>query len=286
MIYRIDNFEKKTPSNISFEEYTFNCGDTINVYQIETVHDLTQFIGFGKYKNNKVGNVFLRGQTSLYDGYIIPSLYRGKTRLDSITGKYDKRINQILNTVNHFKEYDKLVFEPLIQHYGIKTPWIDLVDNVWVALWFALHQARAVTINSREYVYYFENKNEFSYILLMLNDAVKETVQSGVYVGEKTTLVDLRKALPSFFLRPHAQHAYMIRKNELYPADYSDLIVGVAKIPTSIGMKWLGNNEFLTLSSLFPAAYFDSGYAVMLKHIPEEDANTVNVYGSIQILTD
>lgn len=78
----------------------------------------------------------------------------------------------------------------------------------------------------------------------------------------------------------------MIRKNELYPADYSDLIVGVAKIPTSIGMKWLGNNEFLTLSSLFPAAYFDSGYAVMLKHIPEEEASTVNVYGSIQILTD
>lgn len=36
MIYRIENFEKKTPSNISFEKVTFNCGETINVYQIET----------------------------------------------------------------------------------------------------------------------------------------------------------------------------------------------------------------------------------------------------------
>ena len=286
MIYRIENFEKKTPSNISFEKVTFNCGETINVYQIETVHDLTQFIGFGKYKNNKVGNVFLRGQTSLYDGSIIPSLYRGKTSLDSITSKYDIRIKNIINTVKHFNKYDKLVFEPLIQHYGIKTPWIDVVDNVWVALWFALHQAKTLTINSREYVYYFDNKNEFSYIYLLASDALQETDHSGVYVGEETKLVDLRKSLPSFFLRPHAQHAYMLRKSEPYPADYSNLIVGVAKIPTRIGMKWLGNNEFLTLSSLFPASYFDSGYAVMLKQIPEEDASNVNVYGSIQILTD
>lgn len=286
MIYRIDNFEKKTPSNISFDKFTFNCGETINVYQIETVHDLTQFIGFGKYKNNKVGNVFLRGQTSLYDGSIIPSLYRGKNRLDSITEKYDRRIKNIINTVKHFKEYDKLVLEPLIQHYGIKTPWIDVVDNVWVALWFALHQAKTVIINSREYVYYFDRKNEFSYIYLLASDALQESDRSGVYLGEKTTMVDLRKSLPSFFLRPHAQHAYMIKKNEPYPADYSDLIVGVAKIPTELGMKWLGNNDFLTLSSLFPAAYFDSGYAVMLKQIPEEDASAVKVYGSIQILTD
>lgn len=286
MIYRIENFEKKTPSNISFEKVTFNCGETINVYQIETVHDLTQFIGFGKYKNNKVGNVFLRGQTSLYDGSIIPSLYRGKTSLDSITSKYDIRIKNIINTVKHFNKYDKLVFEPLIQHYGIKTPWIDVVDNVWVALWFALHQAKTLTINSREYVYYFDNKNEFSYIYLLASDALQETDHSGVYVGEETKLVDLRKSLPSFFLRPHAQHAYMLRKSEPYPADYSNLIVGVAKTPTRIGMKWLGNNEFLTLSSLFPAAYLDSGYAVMLKQIPEEDASNVNVYGSIQILTD
>ena len=68
--------------------------------------------------------------------------------------------------------------------------------------------------------------------------------------------------------------------------DYSDLIVGIAKIPTSIGFKWLGSNEFLSLSSLFPAAYFDSGYKILLKSYPEETADIVNQFGSIQILTD
>ena len=48
--------------------------------------------------------------------------------------------------------------------------------------------------------------------------------KSGVYEGSETKLVDLRKVLPSYFLRPHAQHAYMLRKTENYPEDYSDLI--------------------------------------------------------------
>ena len=172
------------------------------------------------------------------------------------------------------------------QHYGIKTPFVDLVDNVWVALWFALHQAKTKVINSHEYVYFYNNENEYSYILLIATDATEKSDKSGIYIGSETKLIDLRKALPSYFLRPHAQHAYMIRKNEEIPEDYSDLVIGIAKIPTSLGLKWLGINDFLTVSSLFPAAYFDSGYAVLLKQYPEEDQGTVNQYGSIQIITD
>ena len=287
MYYIIDNFEKKTPSNIAVETVKLACGNNINVYLIETVHDLIQFIGFGKYKNNKIGNVYFRGQTSLYNGSMIPSLYRGKTRLDSITWKYNARINAAIKGKRIFRQYNRAVFEPLIQHYGVRTPYIDLVDNVWVALWFALHQAKAVSINTHEYVYYYDSKEEYAYIILMVSDAREETTQFGVYKGTDTTLVDLRKATPSYFLRPHAQHAYMIRKNEEFPGDYSDLIVGIAKIPTSVGFKWLGSNEFLSLSSLFPAAYFDSGYKILLKNYPEEEnAGIVNQFGSIQILTD
>ena len=58
MYYVIDNFEKKTPSDILGENIRLACGRDINVYLIETVHDLTQFIGFGKYKNNMIGNVY------------------------------------------------------------------------------------------------------------------------------------------------------------------------------------------------------------------------------------
>lgn len=218
MLYRINNFEKKTPSDIVCETTTLKCGQEVNVYTIESVHDLTQFIGFGKYINNKQHNVLLRGQTQLYDGALIPSLYRGRTRLDSITQKYDKKMNDIRKNVKSFTQYERIILEPLLQHYGIKTPFIDLVDNVWVALWFALHQAKCKTINSHEYIYYYDNDREYSYILLVATDAVTLCDdKSGVYEGVETKLVDLRKALPSYFLRPHAQHAYMLRKTESYP---------------------------------------------------------------------
>lgn len=286
MYYLVEDFEKKTPSNISVETIELACKKAINVYTIETVHDLTQFIELGKYKNNKVGNVYFRGQTSLYGGTMVPSLYREREKLDRITWKYNERINKVIKEQKIFSKYSRTVFEPLIQHYGVKTPYIDLVDNIWVALWFALHQATSETINSHEYVYYHESNEEYAYIILMISDAKEETKQFGVYKGSDTTLIDLRKATPSFFLRPHAQHAYMIRKNEAFPGDYSDLIVGIAKIPTSVGFKWLGSNEFLTLSSLFPAVRFDSGYKNLLKSYPEEEQGIINQYGSIQILTD
>lgn len=286
MLYKIKNFEKKTPSAITFEEVDLACGEKINVYNIETVHDLTQFIGFGKYMNNQNCNVFLRGQNELYNGNLIPSLYRGRTKLDTITTKYNQRMNKLKTDIDSFSQYDRCVLEPLLQHYGVKTTYLDLVDNVWVALWFALHQTKSESINSHEYVYYSNNTSLYSYILLVATDAINVSEKNGVYEGNSTRLVDLRKALPSYFLRPHAQHAYMLKKKGEAVSDYSDLIIGIAKIPTELGFKWIGTSEFLTVSTLFPAAYFDSGYKILLKKYPEDEQGTINQYGSIQILTD
>ena len=78
----------------------------------------------------------------------------------------------------------------------------------------------------------------------------------------------------------------MLRKNDEHPGDYSDLIVGIARIPTDIGIKWLGNNEFLSVRSLFPAPYFDFGYAKLLHDYPDSDESVIQQYGSIQIISD
>lgn len=286
MYYIIDDFENKTPSNISFDKILLNCGTYINVYLIESVHDLIQFIGYGKYKNSKVGGVYFRGQTSLYNGSMIPSLYRGRTSYNRLTSTYNKRINEIIKGKRIFEQYDRSVFDPLLQHYGVKTQYIDIVDNIWVALWFALYQSESVSVNSHEYVYFHRSNEEFSYIILIASDAKNETSRFGVYKGIDSTLIDLRKAIPSYFLRPHSQHAYMIKKNIEIPVDYSNLIVGIAKIPTQLAFEWLGNNEFLTVRSLFPAPFFDSGYRILLKSYPENDQGVVNQFGSIQIISD
>ena len=281
------NFERKTPSNITWDEMALNCGKNIRIYTIESIHDLTQYIGFAKYINKGKYNVFLRGQPDLYDGKMIPSLYRGKKKLNTTTTKYGQRMNSLIKKCPVFSDYKRNIMEPMLQHYGVKTSYLDVVDNVWVALWFALHQAKTVCINSHEYVYYCDNEKPDSFIVLLASDAITPSAkQDGVYCGTCTSLVDLRKAVPSYFLRPHAQHAYMLRKNDECPGDYSDLIVGIARIPTNIGIKWLGNNEFLSVRSLFPAPYFDSGYAKLLHDYPDSDQSTIRQYGSIQIISD
>ena len=281
------NFERKTPSNIKWDEITLSCGKSVRIYTIESIHDLTQYIGFAKYINRGEYNVFLRGQTGLYDGKMIPSLYRGRTNLRTTTSKYGERMNSLMKNCPVFSDYKRNIMEPMLQHYGVKTIYLDVVDNVWVALWFALHQAKTKYINSHEYVYYCDNEKTDSFIFLLASDAIMpSTKQDGVYRGPCTSLVDLRKAVPSYFLRPHAQHAYMLRKNDEHPSDYSDLIVGIARIPTDIGIKWLGNNEFLSVRSLFPAPYFDSGYAKLLHDYPDFDQSIIRQYGSIQIISD
>ena len=283
MLTYIKDFDKKTASHIDCEELTLACGSNVNMYTIKSVYDLTQFIGYGKYINPDY-NVFLRGQSDTYNGNMIPSLYRNNTNSTHFNEQYNRRINQFIERISAFSGYPRITLEPLLQHYGVKTPYIDLVDNVWVALWFAVHDCRREIIKSHEYLYYTKNQNEYAYIFLMASDANRTTADRGVYEGDLTKLVDLRKSVPSYFLRPHAQHAYMLRKNNVLPNDYSDLIIGIAKIPTDLGLLWLGNNEFLTVDSLFPSAVFDCGYASLLREYPEEDVSHVKTHGSIQII--
>ena len=229
----------------------------------------------------------MRGQTDLYGGKMIPSLFRASSRINYISTQYGKRMNEIKNNCQLFEHYERNIMDSMLQHYGIKTPYIDLVDNVWVALWFSVHQAKSVFINSHEYVYYCDSVKEYSYIILMGSDAVVPSEnQYGVYKGKETAIIDLRKAIPSYFLRPHAQHAFMLKKNAPNSRDYSDLIVGIAKIPTRLGLEWLGKNEFLTVRGLFPAPLFDSGFAKLLHDYPGQDQEKIKRFGSIQIISD
>lgn len=101
----------------------------------------------------------------------------------------------------------------MIQHYGIKTTNIDLVDNVWVALWFGLHIAKSVISGGREKIYYSNSNEEYAYLIMMATDALNEKTR-GIYEGERTRLGDLRKAVTSYFVLTHAEHALMLKKKE------------------------------------------------------------------------
>lgn len=266
-------------------------GFYIPILEITMMNVLTQCLGYVKYMNGSQGqNVFYRGQTGLFDGHMIPSLYRINEYQDNRV-QYAKRKQKMIyhsNTAKinakHFSDMPDEACIPLLQHYGVKTDWIDLVDNIWVALWFALHKATCENINKQQFLTYLPLKDDqYGYIQCLCADAVNE-YRPGVFEGSETKVVDLRKAVPSVFLRPHAQHGIMLYKKS-NRRDYCDRTVCIIKIKASDGLKWLGNSAILCQGYLFPSAFLDHGYKLMLNEIePYYKQHGVDTYGTIQVL--
>ncbi len=269
---RLTDFEKKTSDPVGVE-YLSSPSGNIPVYEIHSFHSLTQFIGFGKYLNREAGNVYLRGQTSLYDGTLPPSALRKRKNvktgdieplnIEKRISDYKHNIALSLQNTKNFSNRDSNVMEPLLQHYGIRTYWLDIVDNVWIALWFALHRTASTIIDNREYVHVFESEqNQYAYVFLIGSDAIIESKkQPGLFEGKSSIVVDLRKAIPSYFLRPHAQHALMLKKkgSHFQFSDYSDMVIAIAKISVADGIKWIGQTGLMSVQSLFPPPYYDTG---------------------------
>ena len=248
-----------------------------HVYHVHDPHALVQVAGYMKHIHGCNGgeHIFFRGESELY-GTLLPTLFRGVSK-QAGQSRQICRLNAALASAREnskiFSTLDPSAHEPLLQHYGLKTTWIDLVDNIWVALWFACHRAYAVgPIN--EYLH-FEQRTEstgrdgFAYILLVSADS-KPAHKSppGVVIGKNTELVDLRVAAPSIFLRPHAQHALLMRmrgNTVMRPLDYSPQIRGVVRISLGDALEWLGHGKMLGVHALFPPPYYDLGYDILLR---------------------
>lgn len=217
--------------------------------------------------------------------------------------------NRILkNCVNRNNKY---IIEGVLQHYSGSTRFLDIVDNHWVALWMGLHKyeelgkghlysrytkrilpqidylehlAKCFSSNKIRELSSLEDITNalkveeaeldkyYLYVLLIAtpNDMLEQ--QPGSFENNNFVLVDLRKALPSFFLRPHAQHAYVIKTRDKIKADEYDLasqVVGIIKIRVDKADEWLGNGTLLTQSNLFPPPAIDQGYYTLLEYHKE-----------------
>ncbi len=120
--------------------------DMLHVY---TPAGLIQASGYLKYElgKKKCGLVF-RGQSDLFQKKLQPTLYRWIKRSQSKRKAQDKLQNIIKKAEKDFgvdfKKYSDVepqFVNPLLQHYGITTEWLDVVDNIWIALWFACYNA-------------------------------------------------------------------------------------------------------------------------------------------------
>lgn len=292
------------------KQHKFGSGHIVPIYDVSTMNALNQIIGHVKFQNANYGNVYYRGVSRLYDN-VLPALMRGRTKgipddlcqaLNSIINdSYFQNSLKLSTTVVPRKKddfsfnkrvtrYNKYCAEALLQHYAGSTRFLDVVDNHWVALWMGLHEFKthgkgkkffhSIRRSLSAWDMYeaqmkddkFEiNKNIYAYILLVAMPYPECPPQYGIIETANFVEVDLRKALPSIYLRPHAQHALVVRRRDKgnieQKAGYYDMasqVTAILRVRIDRVSNWLGEGTLLTQGNLFPSPSIDQGYNNLL----------------------
>ena len=187
----------------------------LRILNIPNLALLAGFFGFLKYKLNiKNIDVFCRGERKLHNT-TKPKLFRTHNIDNMEINNRKNLIDEICSNLPSWysaSRFNKEDVGPLLQHYGILTYWLDLVDNIFTATWFAL----------------FNNKENFGYIKFF----VKKNENN-----DELIVRDLRKNHSSLSLRLHCQHGLSVRKykNKFSDKtiDLSDFMVAIVRIPVS-----------------------------------------------------
>lgn len=268
------------------------AGTDIDTLRIESLSRLVQAVGYLKYRSPSASS-YLRGQASLYDGAVEPTLLRGVVN----PSFREQELRKLIETSNDWActhpdhsptvcpevlapaprssrrlfraGVPRYAAEPLLQHYGIRSRWLDVVDNLWVALWFACHSfvrvSQHIHVVRRNLA---DGGEDHVYVVTVTVPGEMAERRPGFYrSGDGTRVIDLRKAVPSFYLRPHAQHGLLIRPR---PGDGA-LQLAALQIPLGRALEWLGSSVLLSPFGLYPPASVDGGYRRLLDYIKYTD---------------
>ena len=252
--------------------FKFKSGHESPLVKVSSIYALNQIVGYVKFLNKDKGHIFFRGQPILYDT-LLPSIYRGASRTDGRNAKIAEYIRAFSKQIPSLSGLGPLTTEALLQHYGLKTRWIDLVDNLWIALWFAIHE-----YNARTHEVVYEKvipKRDMSlpsYLILVFSDALTPKLDCpGILSSHSVNLIDLRKATPSIFLRPHCQHALLMKSSKMdkiEDVDLSKYVALIIELNSSLIKDWLGTGKLVTTDNIFPSPVYDHGYAMLLDNAP------------------
>ena len=237
--------------------------DVIPIYHADTPHAFNRAVGYARYINSTSGTVLYRGQNELYSSFLPSGARSGKIAVtekvfdDICTDQsFSKFFGLERTEIKGWREYNYMLIEAVLQHYGANTYCMDFVDNHWCALWFGLYKF--------DNNHYFERTDDGNLYVFLYVAETEGPCVGGMYIGNETYTVDLRKALPSTFQRPASQHGWVVRKKERKVASLDERVVGIIEISVRDAKKWLGNGELLSEDNFFPSYTIDQGYKVLL----------------------
>ncbi len=289
-----------------------------NVWSVRNPHELTQVAGYLRFVGEGGLSLF-RGQTALHRDMLASAFRRaegkpvgraGVGRHATALGGYIDKIVGAACKCDRAKKFvyahecDEVVtskgallngthraaVEPLLQHYGLNTRWVDVVDNIWVALWFACHEQ----VSIRQFAHHTrrspaqEGAGAKAYVFVLSTGPLEQTGVPGYQVSPTVRFVDLRYCVPSLYLRPHAQHGALIapRKIDMGTVgspigSIASQVAGVLEVDLNDALLWLGQGSMTSMSVLFPSATHDAGYRLLLEHSPTPPTSLghLTIYG-------
>ncbi len=276
-------------------------------YRVTDPAALIQVVGWLK-STGTYPSVYFRGQQALYGGRLVPSGFRngGGTSGEKGVLNHDREITRYLDSLwgapctctpsglpfaerhncreraakvpSLYRGTRRACVEPLLQHYGLRTRWVDLVDNLWIALWFASHEY--VLADGGRFAYVRPRLSETSdvaYVIVLDLGPLAETAVPGYWTGSDVRLIDLRYSVPSIYVRPHAQHGLLVAPRGPISGKTTSIVEShiraAIQIDLVLARKWLGNGSMTSAYALFPPAVRDEGYRRLLRFAPEPPAS-------------
>lgn len=180
--------------------------------------------------------------------------------------------NQKVGKNRIFHDVPLYGLEGVLQHYGINTRWLDITDSLSHALFFSLAQYRKLKITkpfSREHspqtggsccsrlmknmVVNVEGpENRHCYLIALspgklCTNSVQNNIK-GLSEYDEGFVLDARTAIPSQYLRPHAQHGLLYRPKRSNAIER----IFIFRLHVEKVKQWIGTGLAVSPSTIFP----------------------------------
>ncbi|OLS20688.1 MAG: hypothetical protein HeimC3_39540 [Candidatus Heimdallarchaeota archaeon LC_3] len=271
-LWKIESYELLKKWNFEPSKYNESSIPILTVYSYPELVKLFGIIKSHFSKRNL--KILLRGQQNDYN-HQTSSIFRC-----DLTRNFKPIIKELreslIKSIYYLKEskglniLNILAIEPILQHYGIPTPWIDLVDDLPHAIWFSLYKQNVKefpeikSILESQDLFKNPKKRDIKPHLYIYGLKTPNTLINGLYEGDEQLLINLRESFEPLAIRPHFQNAYlMTQKNDIdyldsdkhdpeYESDYNKYVLTVIKIDKSAFEITLSPNGIFNQSNVFP----------------------------------
>lgn len=225
--------------------------------EINNPGGVARLVGEAKKKVHP-DRVFLRGQVEHHDA-MLPGLFRLSTTDPNILREAERTLIDRIRRSIPVKRFDRVDLSALLQHYGFRTSWLDAVDNLFVAAWFATNR---VLTGSDSVIEVCAPSTPYGWLFLIATRPGSKGLRH----------VDLRVDHHPLSSRPHVQHGISLTGLDPGNCDLRGFIIATVRIPIQ-GYTTAG--ALFESSFLFPGREADHTLRLLVKHGANEIAASV-----------